>query len=177
MACVRSPRHQRPLTTQERLGVDIGGVIISDFDPPRSHNAENEVEEYLSKPSETNAFLVLQQLVTEKFGSENVFLVSKAQVNHQKRTLLWLEQTQFFEKTGILPQNLIFCIERFQKREICEELCINYFIDDRFDVLSHVSQVSCMKCCFLFGSRPFEYPDSSIIRAPDWNFIKRYFAV
>jgi len=188
----------------DRLGIDIGGVIISDDQPIMIEDGyagkdENEdveslkeelpdedVEYVLRRTEERGAFSALRRLV-RLFGSQNVFLISKAQPGpHRVRTLRWLERRRFFERVGLSEQHVFFCTERWEKMRICEELRVSYFIDDRLDVLENVSHASSIKSCLLFGPRtdpageyahdPFFY-SPSVVKAPDWEFIIRFFGV
>ena len=42
------------------------------------------------------------------------------------------------QKTGVKPENVLFCRERHEKDKICKDNNIKYFIDDRLEVLSHM---------------------------------------
>ena len=47
----------------------------------------------------------------------------------------------FYNTTGVFRHHIHFCIERSAKAAICEELGIQVFIDDRFSVLQHLTQL------------------------------------
>jgi len=173
----------------ERLGVDIGGVIVSAKSSRRDEGgkisgAEDTSffgENFLQTPPEPNCLLVLRRLVQERFGASNVFLISKSQPTNQLRTLQWLQNINFYAETGILPQNVYFCLQRKQKREICDRIRMNHFIDDRLEVLEAVSQSLSMKTTLLFGPLTDEYNSNpfffspSVTKAPDWNFVSSFF--
>ena len=53
------------------------------------------------------------------------------------------------------PDNLQFCLERAQKAEICRDLGLTHFIDDRADVLEHLEPVVPHR--YLFGPQPPEF--------------------
>jgi hypothetical protein len=119
------------------LGVDIGNVII---DHRPIMNTEDETlwnEKYSDLLASADVFECLKELNEGKF-KDNVFLVSKLKEEQDSRTLKWLRDNKFFEKTGISPDKLFFCRERNEKERICRENNITYFIDDRLEVLSYM---------------------------------------
>ena len=84
-----------------------------------------------------NSFSSIRKIV-DLYNSENVYLVSKCGESVQKRTREWLNKYDFFSQTGVLESNIEFCLERKDKKGICEKLDIDIFIDDRFSVLVHL---------------------------------------
>jgi hypothetical protein len=119
-----------------RLGIDIGGVIIhTDTDNPSLFFEEN----YLDAEPKQHAFESIANLVN-LFGADNVFIVSKCGIKIQYRSREWLLQKDFYKKTHFKRENLIFCLERFEKAIICKELDINLFIDDRMTVLEYMNE-------------------------------------
>ena len=78
--------------------------------------------------------------LVKHFGPQHTFIVSKASANMVRRTRLWLKEQKFYEKTGLLPDNVYFCTERPQKAEIVDVLGISHFIDDRWSVLEHMTK-------------------------------------
>lgn len=137
---------------QRRIGVDIGGVIIKEIkaEGGLAHIDEN----FLEVPPVEGAFQGVAELV-RVFGPENVFLISKARVEVQGNCRQWLAHYQFFDETGVLEENLHFCLERSGKRELCKQLLITHFIDDKLEVLSHV--LDFVLRLYLFRSTPAEY--------------------
>ena len=120
-----------------KIGIDIGRVIIGgDTDKPDQFFSKD----YLNATAVENAFESIKKLV-DKYGKENIYLVSKCGESTQKKTLLWLEHTRFFEITGMHESNVYFCEERWQKSLICDEHGINIFIDDRYSVLEHLTNL------------------------------------
>jgi len=174
----------------ERLGVDIGGVIVSAASSRRDSNGKIQGSEdtsffgdnFLGTPPEPGCIHILRRLVSERFGTENVFLISKSQPQNQIRTMEWLKHINFFERTGILEKNVFFCTQRCQKKEICERLGINHFIDDRLDVLESVVEVSTMQTCLLYSPQPPEeyaqeplFYSPSITKCSNWEFVHVFF--
>ena len=126
------------MPAREALGVDVGGVLIPrvGVDADTTFKSEN----YLETPEIPDAFDVLRRLVDEMFG-RRVFIVSKCGARVQTKTLRWLKHHRFFERTGVKPKHVHFCLERSDKAPICRKLGITHFIDDRLDVLLSLQTV------------------------------------
>lgn len=121
----------------EGLGIDIGGVIIA---RSGANDTSFLTEDYLNTPELPGAMQAIQRLVEGRFGPR-VFLVSKAGPRARTRTMRWLKHNHFFERTGIKPKHIQFCLERNEKELICRELGLTHFIDDRLDVLASLKSV------------------------------------
>lgn len=132
---------------KEKLGVDIGGVIINRV--RGGIDTSFFTGDYLQTKEVSGAFEALYRLVSERFG-EDVFLVSKCGVRVAAKTLHWLEDRDFYANTGIKQDHVHFCRERHEKAGICEELGITHFVDDRLEVLSHLTMVGTL---YLFQPR------------------------
>lgn len=85
------------------IAVDIGGVIRT-----KNEHASIETDNYLEAPVVPGAKEGLAFLV-ERFGAENVHLVSRCRLSKQKRSLEWLEHNGIFE-LGILKENVHLCV-------------------------------------------------------------------
>ena len=133
-----------------KLGIDIGRVLISP-DPAGSGGDTSfiggSLETALNTPPYEGMFEAVPQLV-RMFGGR-VWLVSKARPKMQEKTRLWLIRHRFYERTGIPPEHLRFCLERPQKADHCRELGLDFFIDDRLDVLEHLEGIVPQR--YLFG--------------------------
>jgi len=150
----------------KRLGVDVGGVIITQGGEDEDHlSCPFFSDDYLSTPAVEGAFEGLKRIVAE-LGAENVHIVSKRGKSTQKKTLEWMASNDFHNITGIPVQNVHFCLKRPQKTAICEELQISVFIDDRTDVLEFVSQCPHMKKLFLFTGGTTEGQNSTHKQEP-----------
>lgn len=144
-----------------KLGIDIGRVIIgADRPDGRADTSfiQGSLEDALNTPALAGVFESVPRLVQLFDG--RVWLVSKAGGRVQDRTRRWLERHRFFERTGIAPGNLRFCLERSQKAEHCKALGLTHFIDDRLDVLEHLHGL--VAHLFLFG------PQRRGTRVPAW---------
>ncbi len=139
----------------EKLGVDIGGVIIEnhDVDADTSFMSKN----YLSTPATADSFIQLKKLNEGRF-KDRVFLVSKCGPSVQSKTKKWLKHNRFYEITGISEDNVHFCIERKQKAEISHQLGLTAFVDDRLEILGYLSH---MKDLFLFNPVESEVAENS----------------
>ena len=122
----------------ERLGVDIGGVLIARVD----HRSDTSFfgDNYLDTPAVPGAVAALRRLAEGRFG-ENVFLVSKGGARTERRTREWLCQNLIYARTGLSPERLHFCRKRHEKAPICEALGITHFVDDRLEVLGYLESV------------------------------------
>ena len=100
--------------------------------------------------------------IVQRFGGR-VWIVSKCRKRVQERTLVWFDNHRFFERTGINPAHVRFCIERPQKAAICAELGITHFVDDRMDVLEPMRGIVTER--FLFGPQRHALPDNAGVRS------------
>jgi hypothetical protein len=142
---------------QQRLGIDIGRVIIEGDRPGGDTNfIGGGIDDVLATPAIEGAFDTIARL-TEQFAGQ-VWLVSKCGKRMEEKTRIWLDHFRFFEVTRIPREHVRFCRERPQKRDHAAELGLTHFIDDRADVLEHLRGL--VPHLFLFG--PQREP------APEW---------
>ena len=144
-----------------RLGVDIGRVIIHG-DGPDTNFIGGTDEAAMSAPAMEGGFEALARLRARFEG--RVWIVSKCGPRIEARSRAWLERHEFFQITGILRQNLRFCRNRKDKAPICEGLGIDFFVDDRIDVLLPMAGIVPNR--FLFGAATS--PEPGITPAPTW---------
>jgi hypothetical protein len=119
-----------------RFGVDVGGVIIQ----PGHDNSQDTSffsDNFLKTPPVDGVFEELARIVPE---CESVHLVSKCGIVVQKKTSAWLEHHNFYAKTGIPRENVMYCLERIDKEGIARKLRLNAFIDDRVEILSYLKE-------------------------------------
>lgn len=150
-----------------KLGFDIGNVIMgSKGKEDTSFFGPN----YLLTPDLPGAIDSLL-LLTKRFGSENVFLVSKCRDNVQRKTREWFEHHAFFTRTDITPANLHFCYERKEKAGICEAHGIELFVDDKLDVLEPMEGKVRHRFLFAPSQRDAERSDQNdgIFIVSDWK--------
>lgn len=101
-----------------RLGIDLGGTTI--WKDGEKINPFPDCIETLAKFSKNH----------------EIFIVSRVNSNQRERSLKWLEEFNFFEKTGIKKDNLYYCFDRRDKAIFAKALELNLFIDDRPNCLS-----------------------------------------
>lgn len=81
-------------------------------------------------------------------------MISK--VNSQQKEIVerWLSEVDFFNKTGVKPENLYFCFERRDKAIFVKALNIQIMIDDRTEVMANLNPLVIK---FLLDPEPSEY--------------------
>jgi hypothetical protein len=82
-----------------------------------------------------DSFRVIRHLVNQ---GHNVVLISKVNSRQKEEVEQWLENVDFFNKTGVRPENLFFCFERKDKSIFVKALDIDIMIDDRAEVMAHL---------------------------------------
>ncbi|OHV34131.1 MULTISPECIES: hypothetical protein [Pseudofrankia] len=120
------------------LGVDVGGVLTS-------RAADDQDTSFFSSqpmltPAVAGAFDALTTLAAGPFAGR-IHIVSKCGPKIAALTREWLGHHEFFERTGIPSANLHFVRRRPEKAPVCARLGITHFIDDRLDVLVHMTTV------------------------------------
>jgi hypothetical protein len=143
------------------LGIDIGRVIINAADA--SGNSDTSFlsgteERALSTPPSEGAFEAINELVAAFQG--RVWLVSKCGPRIQQLTRRWLARHAFYERTGVRPDRVRFCLKRPEKREHCAAIAATHFVDDRLDVLEHL--VGLVPQLYWFGHQAGQ------VRVPTW---------
>lgn len=133
---------------QEKLGVDVGGVITDALNNDETDTAFS-TDNYLNTTAVRGAFDALRLLVDLRFG-RNVFIVSRCGPVFQQKTCEWFAHHRFYERTGIMEANVRFCRELSEKAPICQELGITHFIDDRLAVVLQLMDV--VDRSYLFNS-------------------------
>jgi len=161
--------------TQNRIGIDIGRVIISPGDDSADTSfLRGSIQDALNTPPYPGAFETITRLVKRYAG--RVWLVSKAGPRTQEKTLLWLEHHRFYQFTGVGKQQVRFCRQRYEKANHCRDLHITHFVDDRIQVLKHLRGL--VPNLYLFGEQKtgFIYPDW-VVPALNWQDIQKEFHI
>lgn len=94
-------------------------------------------ERHLDPPAITGAFGAIARLHRERFLA-SCWLVSRCKAEAEAEMLDWLERHRFFQITGIDRRHVVFCRVPSDKAEICRELNVTHFVDDRLAVLRHM---------------------------------------
>lgn len=149
-----------------KLGIDIGRVIIA---PDTGDNADTSfiggpLAAALATPPYPGMFDVLPELV-QLFGGR-AWLVSKCGPAVQEKTRRWLEHHAFYQRSGIPADHVRFCLQRPQKADHCRELGITHFIDDRSDVLQHLTGIVPRR--YLFGPQRASTALAGVTPCIDW---------
>lgn len=125
----------------ERLGVDIGRVIIARDTDERRGGDRMFGPDFIQTKAVDGAIPALARLVAEKYGPDGIDLVSKCGEKMEVKTRLWLSANDFYALTGIRPENVFFCRRRDEKAPIAEERGLSAFIDDRLEILGTMPAV------------------------------------
>jgi hypothetical protein len=155
-----------------KLGIDVGRVLISpgDESKPDTSFIGGSHDDAMRTPPYAGMFEVLPAIV-RSFGG-HVWIVSKCGERVQQRTRDWFVHHRFFERTGIEPDNVRFCLARPQKAQHCAELGITHFVDDRVDVLEAMRGVVTRR--FLFGPQRKPPPaDAGLEPVAGWRELAR----
>ena len=112
------------------LGIDIGGVL-SRFLADRKKLGLGP-DEFLKSPPVEDACETITALASV-FGGERYF-ISKCGWRMQQMTRLWLRHWNVYERTGIPPDHVWFCLEQKDKDDICRVLGVTHHIDDRLEI-------------------------------------------
>jgi hypothetical protein len=135
------------LVSLPRIGVDFGGVIVQPRARVAGEDTSLSLRNVSSQLPQPEAIESIRTLVELTDGA--VWIVSKAGLKMRELTLQWLDANDFYARTGVPPNHIRFCYEREQKREICAELGITHFIDDRVHVMEILR--STVKHLYLFA--------------------------
>lgn len=76
-----------------KIAFDLGGVILH----------IEALDNFIVEESDVSV-----KLTVEKFGAENVYIISKAKDKYIQRNVELLVNQKFLEKTGLKQQNLYF---------------------------------------------------------------------
>eukprot|EP00300_Choanocystis_sp_HF-7_P027932 c33237_g1_i1.p1 GENE.c33237_g1_i1~~c33237_g1_i1.p1 ORF type:complete len:636 (-),score=133.07 c33237_g1_i1:22-1929(-) len=109
-----------------RLGLDVGGVIsLQDTDgSDRSDHHNSLIRSMLRSPPSPECIDAVRKLV-EHFGAANTYIVSKCRLATQQATNAWLHHSEFFTKTGFLPENVAYCELRAGREGLADEAIIS----------------------------------------------------
>lgn len=133
----------------KRIGIDFGGVIVQDRANRRTPNEDTDLHKTSNEQhAQADVFGAMRSIV-DCFDGQ-VWIVSKAGPKMQTMTLNWLEQVNFYDRTLLPESNVRFCLEREEKADICRELDITDFIDDRIHVMQILRDV--VPHLYLFGT-------------------------
>ena len=107
------------MTEIRSFGTDKDGVLLA-------HGTHEPIE---------GAFETLADVVRLR-GAENVWVVSRCAPGSRRRSLEQLEAYDFFVRTGVLLDHVIFVDAPEDKVRVCRELGIRDFVDDSPQVVA-----------------------------------------
>ncbi|MCC2631934.1 MAG: hypothetical protein K0S20_633 [Patescibacteria group bacterium] len=122
-----------------RIGIDCGGVLLANYDRQTGRNIPFN-ESFFEYPEIDGAVESVKRLV-DIFGQENVFLVSMVSEERRPGLLEWLKGIGLIGEDSFTESNLYFCRRNADKAGICSKLGITHFVDNRLEVLRHLSHV------------------------------------
>jgi len=137
----RNPLFAKPLVKYQGLvelrshciGIDLGGCISTTFLESEDYNSNA----FLRAPPVPGSFEAIQTIV-DRYGAENVYIISQASFPVALRKSEWLGAKNFFEKTGTHRENVIFLESSMQKTEACRLNHIRQFVDNRLNILERL---------------------------------------
>lgn len=142
-----------------RIAFDLGGVIL----------LREALQNHLIQESDISVKLAVQ-----KFGADNVFIISKAKDKYQQRNLDLLHSVNFFQNTGLRAENIYFVDEYEDKAVKMKALGITYILDDAIKIA---------KDCAAKGLKPILFGDHdeflennkelNIINAKTWKSFRK----
>ena len=113
-----------------RIAFDLGGVVIE----------RGAIQNFLVDQS-----IVSVKLAIQKFGQENVFIISKAKDKYKERNIQFLQKNNFFTETGLREDKVHFVNQYEDKGILGKQLKIDYILDDSIKVA---------KFAILYGFKP-----------------------
>lgn len=149
------------------LGLDVGGVLVDRV--AEGSDTSFFGRQPMDTPAVAGALEAIPALV-ELFG-HRVFIVSKAGPKIASLTRQWLGTRGAVGPAGIDPANAHFVRKRSDKHPVCDELGVTHFVDDRLDVLQHLTSVD-RRYLFTGGLGENEPPRTSpdgVIVVSDWS--------
>lgn len=139
------PKRQK----QVRIGIDIGRVIINgkQDDLQRELGERGRKQNYLHIPPVSESFRYIKRLV-QRYGAENVWLISTCGERREERSRAWLEERGFYRETGVRRDQVIYCSTFPAKASIAQRLRLTHFVDDRPDVLIPMAKIVSVRILF-----------------------------
>ncbi len=149
------------------LGIDIGGVMVDRV------GEDSDTSFFGSDPMSTPPVPGVREAVAElcSLFAWRVLIVSKAGPKISALSREWLARQGLVGEQGISPDNVHFVRKREDKASICQRYGITHVVDDRLDVLGHLTMVE-HRYLFTGGlgrhAAPELPPNTSIELVPDW---------
>lgn len=103
-----------------KIAFDLGGVILH----------REALDNFVVEGSTLSV-----RMAVEKFGADNVYIISKAKDKYVERNLQLLEKENFFTEVGLRRQNVFFVNEYEDKAALMLKLGVTYILDDAIKVI------------------------------------------
>ncbi len=145
------------------IGLDIGKVITDgrrDDPEDTSFFGDN----FLKTPMVDDTLDSVHRII-QHFGKKRTFVISRCGAKTAGKSMWWLDSKGFFAPDMLDIRNVRFCRERQDKAPIAAELGLDFFIDDKADVLLPMQTVGTR---ILFGPQS-QRPPSSLYYAETWG--------
>lgn len=108
-------------------------------------------------------------MTVQKFKPENVYIISKAKEKWIEINKKRLADIDFFNRTGMIKENVYFVDEYEDKGILCKKLGIDYMIDDSVKVLRYLECNS-----FWFGVKHnAQTITNTVIPTPQWKTFRK----
>jgi hypothetical protein len=122
-----------------------------------------------------NALRVIARLISERFHT-NAHIVSRVSPGGDVKVLRLLTEYNFFEITGLPQRNLHFCFERHEKGPICKRLRITHHIDDRPEVMAHLTTVPgrILMNAVAEDIKRFKEQLQGVVKVRDWIEVEKH---
>jgi len=148
-----------------RIGLDVGGVLT---DSLRNDGTDTSFrsDNFMATSAVPGSLEAVATLV-QRYGAENIFIISKCGKEIERKTRLWLEGNEFYTQTGFWVQNLHFCLHRADKAPIAAKLGLTDFVDDHVEVLMYMDGVVDLR--YLFGPQVEPPQTTGLIIVPTWS--------
>lgn len=132
-----------------RIGTDLSGVIIQGGGVKYQRGFKSSKDLYVPGALECLHY------VGKVYGAQNILIISQIDTHEgAAQVRQWLNMSHFHESTGIPARNLRFCRGRSEKRGLCLNLQIQFYIDDRLECAGPAAEV--VDQAILFNPRPIE---------------------
>lgn len=133
-----------------RIIIDVGGVITDDQNRYTDPERWLDGSDYLNTPLNPGIIEAIGAVVADIFGPKDSFVVSKCSPGTQVRTREFFDHIDFYESTGIPPDNVYFSITRQEKAEFASALQATDAVDDRLENLGYLREVGPIQNLCLF---------------------------
>ncbi|HVT78435.1 MAG TPA: hypothetical protein VHD87_15465 [Acidimicrobiales bacterium] len=159
-------RRSQPGARMPAIGIDVGGVLVDRV------GENSDTSFFGDRPMDTPMVAGAHDAVAavlELFAGR-VYIVSKAGPKIAELSRKWLALHGLTGPDAIPTEHVHFVRERVDKAQVCRQLGITHFVDDRADVLAHLDSVD-HRYLFLGGLGAHEPPphsDAEVVRVESW---------